>query len=38
MTAKRDELINLFDGMPDDQVEALLAVARRRTVAKPKST
>lgn len=37
-SAKRDELIDLLDGVPDDQVEALLAVARRRTVAKPKST
>ena len=36
MTAKRDELIRLIEGMPDDQVEALLADARHRTFTKPK--
>lgn len=37
MTAKRHELIRLIEGMPDDQVEALLAAARRRAFAKPKT-
>ena len=29
MTAKREELIHLIEGMPDDQVDLLLADARR---------
>lgn len=29
VTANRDELINLVEGLPDDQVEVLLADARR---------
>lgn len=33
MTANRDELIHLIEGMPDDQVDALLADARRFAVA-----
>jgi hypothetical protein len=38
MTANRDELIHLIEGMPDDQVEAMLADARRRAAKKPKGT
>jgi len=38
MTANRDELIHLIEGLPDNQVDALLADARRRTAAKPKGT
>lgn len=38
MTEKRDELINLIEGMADDQVDALLADARRLSPSKPKST
>jgi len=38
MTANRDELIHLIEGLPDDQVDALLADARRRTAAKPEGT
>jgi hypothetical protein len=38
MTAKRDELIHLIEGLPDDQVDALLADARRLSVAKPRGT
>jgi len=35
MTANRDELIHLIEGLPDDQVDALLADARRLTSATP---
>lgn len=38
MTASRDELIHLIEGMPDDQVDALLADARRLASARPKGT
>jgi hypothetical protein len=38
MTAKREELIRLIEGMTEDQVEALLAHARRRAFPKPKTT
>ena len=38
MIAKCDELIHLIEGLPDDQVKALLADARRRPFAKPKTT
>jgi len=38
MTAKRDELIHLIEGMPDDQVEAMLEDARRRAGKKSKPT
>ncbi len=33
MTAKREELLHLIEGMPDDQVEVLLTDARRLTSA-----
>lgn len=35
VTATRDELIHLVEGMPDDQVDVLLAVARRLSASKP---
>ncbi|MDQ6523284.1 hypothetical protein RB608_06730 [Nocardioides sp. LHD-245] len=35
MTASRDELIHLIEGLPDDQVEVVLADVRRLTTAKP---
>lgn len=38
MTANRDELIHLVEGLTDDQVDALLADARRRAAAKQKGT
>ncbi|MDQ3627768.1 MAG: hypothetical protein M3419_02955 [Actinomycetota bacterium] len=38
MTANRDELIHLIEGLPDDQVDARLADARRRAAKKPKGT
>jgi hypothetical protein len=38
MTANRDELIHLIEGMPDDQVEAMLVEARRRAGKKPSGT
>jgi hypothetical protein len=38
MTASRDELIHLIEVMPDDQVDALLADARRLASARPKAT
>ena len=38
MTANRDELIHLIEGLPDDQVDVLLADARRLAAAKPKGT
>ncbi|WP_460829163.1 hypothetical protein [Nocardioides hungaricus] len=31
MTANRDELIHLIEGLPDDQVEVVLADVRRLT-------
>jgi hypothetical protein len=37
MTASRDELIHLIEGLPDDQVGVLLADARRLAGEKPKS-
>lgn len=36
MTAKRDELVHLIEGLPDDQVAVLLADARRLAGQKPK--
>jgi hypothetical protein len=38
MTANRDELIHLIEGLPDDQVDVLLADARRLAGEKPKGT
>lgn len=38
MTARREELIHLIEGMPDDQVDALLADARRLTTHQPKGS
>lgn len=38
MTANRDELIHLIEGLPDDQVEVVLADVRRLTTKKPKTT
>lgn len=38
VTANRDELIHLIEGMPDDQVDVLLADARRLSSSKPKGT
>lgn len=38
MTANRDELIHLIEGMPDAQVEVLLADAKRLTGSKPRGT
>lgn len=38
MTASRDELIHLIEGMPDDQVDALLADAKRMTGSKRQGT
>jgi len=35
MIANRDELIHLIDGLPDDQVDVLLADARRLRSATP---
>ncbi len=35
MTANRDELIQLIEGLPDDQVEAVLADVRRLATKKP---
>lgn len=36
MTANRDELLHLIAGLPDDQVNALLADVRRLAADKPK--
>lgn len=36
MTANRDELLHLIEGMADDQVDALLAAARRLAHSKPR--
>jgi hypothetical protein len=38
MTANRDELIHLIASLPDDQVDVLLADARRLAGQKPKGT
>jgi hypothetical protein len=38
MTASRDELIRRIEGLPDDQVDVLLADARRLAGEKPKGT
>lgn len=38
VTANRDELIHLIEGMPDDQVDVLLADARRLRSSTPKGT
>jgi hypothetical protein len=38
MSANRDELIHLIEGLPDDQVDAMLIDARRRAAEKPKRT
>ena len=38
MSANRDELIHLIEGMPDDQVDAMLVDARRRGAKKPSGT
>ncbi|MFC7505398.1 hypothetical protein ACOACQ_08245 [Nocardioides sp. CPCC 206347] len=38
MTANRDELIHLIEGMPDDQVDVLLADAKRLAESKPRGT
>jgi hypothetical protein len=38
MTAHRDELIHLIGDLPDDQVEVLLADARRLAAEKPTGT
>ncbi len=38
MTANRDELIHLIEGMPDDQVDVLLADAKRLAGSKPRGT
>jgi hypothetical protein len=38
VTENRDELIHLIEGMPDDQVDVLLADARRLSSSKPKGT
>jgi hypothetical protein len=35
MTANRDELIHLIEGLPDDQVEVVLADVRRRASERP---
>jgi hypothetical protein len=35
MTANRDELIHLIEGLPDDQVEVVLADVRRLTTKHP---
>jgi hypothetical protein len=38
MSANRDELIHLIEGLPDDQVDVLLADARRLAGEKLKGT
>lgn len=38
MSANRDELIHLIEGMPDDQVAVLLADAKRLAGSKPRGT
>ncbi len=36
MTADRDELLHLIEGLPDDQVEVVLADVRRLATATPR--
>lgn len=36
MTASRDELIHLIEGLPDDQVEVVLADVRRLASERPR--
>jgi hypothetical protein len=36
MTANRDELIHLIEGLPDDQVEVVLADVRRLASERPR--
>jgi len=38
LTANRDELIPLIEGLPDDRVDVLLAAARRLAAGKPYGT
>lgn len=38
MTANRDELIHLIEGLPDDQVDTLLADVRRLAVVGARTT
>jgi hypothetical protein len=38
MSANRDELHDLIDGLPDDQVAAVLADVKRRTTPRPPRT
>jgi hypothetical protein len=38
MTANRDELLHLIEGLPDDQVDVLLADVRRLAVAGHRGT
>lgn len=38
VTAQRDELMHLIEGLPDDQVETLLADARRLAADPPRGT
>lgn len=38
MSASRDELHHLIDGLPDDQVAAVLADVKRRTAQRPPRT
>lgn len=38
MTAGREELHDLIDGLPDDQVAAVLADVKRRTAPRPPRT
>ncbi|MDQ6527387.1 hypothetical protein RB608_27480 [Nocardioides sp. LHD-245] len=38
MSANRDELHDLIDGLPDDQIAAVLADVKRRTAPRPPRT
>lgn len=38
MSANRDELIHVIEGLPDDQVDAMPVDARRRAEKEPEST
>lgn len=38
MSTSRDELHDLIDGLPDDQVAAVLADVKRRTAPRPPRT
>jgi hypothetical protein len=38
VSANRDELHDLIDGLPDDQVAAVLADVKRRTAPRPPRT